>query len=149
MSRRGASVGGGVFTTILVGALILSVVAIIAAQIVTEGNNNYNLGANTSEYAVFDQVEQVNNLTSNMNSAFNTNSTTTGGTFANSFDTVFGLGLTLSRLSAAVPGIYAAIINGAAQQLGIADSSLLNVAVLVLIIIIITVFMALLLGKYL
>lgn len=147
-SRTGATAAGGVFTSIMIGALVLSIIGISVTTIMSEGNTNYNLGANTSTLDNFNQVQQVNNLTESMNTAFNTNSTTTGSTFANSFDTVFALGITISRLAAAIPGIYVNIISDAAEQIGI-PAVYITIVTLMLIIIIISIFLALLLGKYL
>jgi len=147
-NKAGATPAGGVFTSIMIGALLLSIIGISVSQIMTEGNNNYGLNTNTSTLQTFNQVEQVSNLTNSMNTAFNTNSTTTGSSFANSFDTVFALGITISRLAAAIPGIYTSIISDAAEQLGV-PSIYVTIATLAIIIIIISIFLALLLGKYL
>ncbi len=146
--KVGATAAGGVFTSIMIGALVLSIIGISVSQIMSEGNTNYNMGANTTTLASFNQVEQVTNLTSDMNTAFNNNATTGGGTSLTSFDTVFSLGLTISRLAAAIPGIYVSIIGDAANQIGV-PAVYVTIITLMLVIIIISIFLALLLGKYL
>lgn len=148
MDTKGNTASGGVFTTIMVGALVLSIIGLSLSTIMSEGNTNYGLNANTTTLDSFNQVNQVSNLTSSMNNAFNTNSTTTGSTFANSFDTVFALGLTISRLAASIPGIYINIISSAVEQIG-APLWITNIAALAIILIVISIFLALLLGKYL
>ena len=73
MDTKGNTASGGVFTTIMVGALVLSIIGLSLSTIMSEGNTNYGLNANTTTLESFNQVNQVSNLTSSMNNAFNTN----------------------------------------------------------------------------
>lgn len=149
MNRRGVNIAGGVFTTIMIGSLVVAMAVIAFGTLVNEGNTTYNLNANSTELQAFNQFNSTSELTSNMNAAFNSNSTVTGGGgIIGSFDTVFSLGLTISKLASNIPAIYATILTAAADSLGI-EQVYVNAIILILIIIVITVFLALLLGRYL
>lgn len=148
MKRRGVNIAGGVFTTLMIGSLVVAMAVIAFGTLVNEGNTTYNLNANSTELQAFNQFNSTSELTSDMNSAFNSNSSITGGGTSSSFDTVFSLGLTISKLASNIPTIYSTILTAAAESLGI-DQAYVNAIILIFIIIVITVFLALLLGKYL
>lgn len=148
VERKGASVTGGIFMTIVGGTIVLVLLGLSFSQIMTEGSTNYGGNYNESDLEPYNQASEIGNITQGMSDAFNTNSTTTGSSTINSFDTVFSIGLSLGRLAMAIPGVYSSMITAAGESLGI-PQAIITLVQYGLILIIVGIFMLLLLGKYL
>lgn len=144
--RKGASVTGGIFMTVVGVTIVLVLMGLSFSQIMTEGSTNYGGNYNESDLEPYNQASEIGNITQGMSDAFNTNSTTTGSSTINSFDTVFSIGLSLGRLAMAIPGVYSSMITAAGTSLGV-PAIIITLVRYGLIIVVLGIFMMIVLGR--
>jgi len=148
MSKGQSSPSGGIFVTVIITALVIGVMAYAFSSLMSEGSANYNSTYEASVYNNLNRVNEIQNLTSDMNEAFiGTNRTAATGGLSEAFNDAFLTGITVTRLATSIPGTYRAIIQAGADTVGI-DAFYVNVAFIILVVIIIGVGLALLLGRY-
>jgi hypothetical protein len=147
MKKQGEALASGMLFVLVSTALVISLFGIAFSQLTTDGATNYaTTDGDSNNYTVFNKAAELSNTTQNMNSAFNSNQTTTGSGTLDSYNTVFGLGITIARIATTVPAVYNSMILSMAASFGI-DGAVVNIFILIVIIAVVAIGLKMLLGR--